>query len=179
MDDYLTKPVEPDMLYAMIVRWTPDIPSDTVSPSEGASTPETVTPISKHPRYQITTEPVIDQRALEALRTLDTDGVFFTEVLTEFLVDSDSILNDLADASQRRDVVAFKDGAHSLRSSANHVGASRMVKMLMDLRDVRIDDLGDAGLQTIKNIRSEFAEVRTKLERELGRVRTNRSGNRS
>ena len=177
MDDYLTKPVEPDMLYAMIVRWTPDHPSESVSSSpHSAPTPETVTPISQHPRYQITTEPIIDQRALAALRTLDTDGMFFTEVLTEFLVDSDNILTELADASERSDVVAFKDGAHSLRSSANHVGASRMVKMLLELRDIRIDDLGDAGLQTIKNIRSEFAKVRTRLERELGRVRTNRSG---
>ena len=179
MDDYLTKPVDPDLMYAMIVRWTPDHPGgevDVPQPVDPDEPAETVTPISQHPRFQITTEPVIDRKALDALRTLDNDGAFFTEVLTEFLADADLLLSDMEAASGRKDAVEFKDAAHSLRSSANHVGASRMVKMLLELRDARANELGDVGIQTIKSLRGEFAKVRTRLERELGQARKSKSG---
>lgn len=177
MDDYLTKPVEPENLFAMIAQMAAAEPDGAdASEVEEPESDEIVTPISQHPRYQTVVEPVVDRGALEALRTLDTDGSFFIEVLTEFMTDSESILDDMATASDLRDAVAFKDAAHSLRSSANHVGASRIVKMLMELRNARADELGDAGKPMIRQLRSEFAQVRSELERELGKQQVSRSG---
>ena len=177
MDDYLTKPVEPERLFAMINKMagTGAASVDDAAPNE-AESDETVTPISQHPRYQTVTEPVVDRSALRALQTLDTDGSFFVEVITEFMTDSESIMADMAKASEARDAVAFKDAAHSLRSSANHVGASRMVRMLLDLRDARNDELGEAGRPIIQDLKTEFAKVRLELERELGKQQRSRSG---
>ncbi len=177
MDDYLTKPVEPERLFAMIakVAGTGAASVEDAAPAETESD-ETVTPISQHPRYQTVTEPVVDRGALRALQTLDTDGSFFVEVITEFMTDSESIMADMAKASEARDAVAFKDAAHSLRSSANHVGASRMVRMLLDLRDARSDQLGEAGRPIIQDLKTEFSKVRLELERELGKQQRSRSG---
>ena len=177
MDDYLTKPVEPERLFAMIDKaaGTGAASVEDAVPAETESD-ETVTPISQHPRYQTVTEPVVDRSALRALQTLDTDGSFFIEVITEFMTDSESIMADMAKASEARDAVAFKDAAHSLRSSANHVGASRMVRMLLDLRDARSDELGEAGRPIIQDLKTEFAKVRVELERELGKQKQSRSG---
>ena len=97
-------------------------------------------------------------------------------MLTEFLTDSEVILAALAKACDIGDIVAFQDTAHSLRSSANHVGASRMVKMLLDLREARDEDLGEGGKALIQVLNAEFDKVKVELERELGKQRRSRSG---
>jgi len=176
MDDYLTKPVEPEKLFSIIAQKAATDAAATAFAVTAESPPdEIVTPISQHPRYQTVVEPVVDRGALEALRTLDTDGSFFAEVLTEFLTESEAILAALAEACDSRDIVAFQDTAHSLRSSANHVGASRMVKMLLDLRDARDEDLGECGTLLIQSLNAEFEKVKVELERELGKQRRSRS----
>ena len=176
MDGYLTKPVEPHALFAMIERLCPSVPD---APKEAFQAnldgAEIVTPISQHPHYRTIVEPVIDRGALDALRALDSDGSFVAEVLTEFLVDTDLILVEMAAAAERNDVVAFKDTAHSLRSSANHVGAARMVQMLLDVRDVQPDALSEVGAEVMPRLRVEFGEVRTRLESEIGKQRRNQS----
>ncbi len=177
MDDHLTKPVEPDMLFSIIAKMAATESAATASAVTTESPPDViVTPISQHPRYQTVVEPVVDRVALEALRTLDTDGSFFAEVLTEFLTDSEAILGALATACDNGDIVAFQDTAHSLRSSANHVGASRMVKMLLDLREAREEDLGERGKLVIQSLNAEFEKVKVELERELGKQQRSRSG---
>lgn len=173
MDGYLTKPVEPPKLFAMIERLCPSRPDQLEINSDDT---EIVTPISQHPQYKTIVEPVIDGGALDALRALDADGSFVAEVLTEFLADTDVILAEMAAAAQGGDVVTFKDTAHSLRSSANHVGAARMVQMLLDLREVQPDELAMVSAEAVPRLFAEFEEVRTRLQSEIGKPRQSRSG---
>ena len=84
----------------------------------------------------------------------------------------------LEKALSNKDAKHFKDAAHSLRSSANHVGASRMVKMLLELRDIDSAALKDYGKDAIDSLRSEFAKVRTRLDQELGNRGKGRSQSR-
>lgn len=163
MDDFLTKPVEPNRLFAMIDGLTPD----EAKPEDRSGEHEIVTPISCHPRYQTITEPVIDTGAIDALRNLDLDSGFVVDVLTEFLTDSRSIIEEIESAWQARDVSQFLDAAHSLRSSANHVGAKRVVGHLMSLRDIDREGLAANGEEAVRKLREEFAEVEVALNREL------------
>ncbi len=174
MDDYLTKPIEPEKLFAKIERLAPAAAVDAPGEAE-PSDEETVTPISQHPQYRTIVEPVIDHGALDALRKLDSDGEFVTEVLTEFLADTDTTLTDMATAAERKDIVTFKDAAHSLRSSANHVGARRMVRMLLDVREFDPDAFEEISADIMPRLHAEFVEVRTQLEAEIGKKRAGRS----
>ncbi len=175
MDDYLTKPVEPEKLFAKIERLAPVAADEMAAEPAASAEEEIVTPISQHPQYRTIVEPVIDHSALDALRKLDTDGKFVTEVLTEFLADTDATLAEMATATERGDSLTFKDAAHSLRSSANHVGALRMVRMLLDVREFDPDQFEAISADVMPRLRTEFSEVRARLESEIGKKRASRS----
>ncbi|NNG04410.1 MAG: response regulator [Inquilinus sp.] len=164
MDDYLTKPVEPNQLFSVIDHLTPN---PTKSPKAEPAEDETVTPISRHPRYQTIVDPVIDIGALDALRILDIDSTFLAEVLTEFLTDSKSIISEIESAWRDNDVARFRDAAHSLRSSANHVGAKRVVSHMLALRDIEREELAEKGEDAVRTLQDEFAEVESVLNKEL------------
>ena len=88
-----------------------------------------------------TNEPSIDVAALDKLRSVDDDPSFIAQIADEFLHDAEDLLIELEHAWACGDLYAFKDHAHSLRSSASYVGASRMVRLLLYCRDVSRETL--------------------------------------
>ena len=111
-------------------------------------------------------EPSIDVAALDKLRSVDDDPAFVAQIADEFLHDGEELLIELEHSWACGDLYAFKDHAHSLRSSASYVGASRMVRLLLYCRDVSRETLAEEGYHRIREIQAEFARVRTAL-REL------------
>lgn len=170
MEGFLTKPVEARTLLETIERLGG--PSSGSDP--GQVDASVVTAIATHPDFVPVEEAVVDEKALDALQVLGDGADFFSEVITEFLSDAEDIIVDIEASWATNDLLGFKDHAHSLRSSAAHVGATRMVKLLLSCRDVTQRELPEHGGDLIRSIREEFRKVRVVLGRYVAQTGASR-----
>jgi two-component system sensor histidine kinase RpfC len=173
MDAFLTKPVDSQALFATIARLVEHDRSrsgqsqaDSVGSDLQTGPPRVLYPsllTETGPTETGFDEPSIDVAALDKLRSVDDDPTFITQIINEFLNDAEELLIELEHSWACGDLYAFKDHAHSLRSSASYVGASRMVRLLLYCRDVSRETLAEEGYQRVREIQAEFARVRAAL----------------
>ena len=161
MDAYLTKPVDTARLIATVE-------SLAVAAEEpvGADT-DRVTDITKHPRFQSETQPVVDFRALDELHVLGQGGAFVAEVIDDFIVDAEQVIADLRAAVAADDISAFRDSLHALRSSAANVGAVRLHRVCSGFDRRGAASLRDEGAAQAGQIAEEFARYRSVAARHL------------
>lgn len=175
MDAFLTKPVDPGALFATIarlvdggVRAAGRVPAWAV-PAAGPATAAATGPAAPRSGAEPAPgqdEPSIDTTALDKLRSVDGDPAFLAQIAREFLNDAEELVGEMEHAWACGDLQAFKDHAHSLRSSASYVGAAPMVRLLLSCRDLSRDELAEEGYRRVKDIQAEFVRVRAAL-REL------------
>ena len=171
MVDFLNKPIDPKALFATIDRLvgSPPVQPGKLQPEPASGEPHPeLLPLHEVPDIGDTgtNEPSIDVAALDKLRSVDDDPAFVAQIADEFLHDAEELLIELEHSWACGDLYAFKDHAHSLRSSASYVGASRMVRLLLYCRDVSRETLAEEGYRRVRDIQAEFTRVRTAL-REL------------
>ncbi|MGH6799346.1 MAG: Hpt domain-containing protein, partial [Roseiarcus sp.] len=130
-----------------------------------------VTPIATHPRYGADGGAVLDDAAVDALRALGAGSDFFNEVIENFRNDVREILDHMARATAKRDLRGFRDHAHSLRSSAAHIGAVRFYRLLFGVRDMTAQQLEKEGTALIDKLRGEYAKLDAALRQKVQEAR--------
>jgi two-component system, sensor histidine kinase and response regulator len=150
MDDYLTKPIQPDELAAALIRWTTGAAS---APHGGIPTPAVVS-----------TETSILHR-LDALREHASAGLV-ARLITSFLTRAPGYLSELADFLDLGGVDAFTQAAHSLNGAAGNIGASTMGTICEELEALGRDDQRRSAPDLLHRLRLEYAIVRRILEDE-------------
>jgi two-component system sensor histidine kinase RpfC len=169
MDGVLIKPIEATHLLATIETTSERVAAGTLGADPGA--PSVVTPIAQHPRYGVDSGAVLDEAAVEALKALGAGSDFFNDVIENFRSDVREILDDMARATAKRDLRAFRDHAHSLRSSAAHIGAVRFYRTLFSLRDLTAQQLEKEGTQLLDKLRGEYTKLDAALRQKVQEAR--------
>jgi CheY-like chemotaxis protein len=127
MDEFLTKPLDldqlPNMLNRAVGATPPFLPEVLASPS-AASKPIPQTSEAS-PSDSM---PVLDPALLDSLRTLRFDGEPdpVTEIIDLFLRDTPSRLEEAIASFHRRNATGVQEAAHTLKGSANNLGARRL-----------------------------------------------------
>jgi PAS domain S-box-containing protein len=111
MDDYLSKPIKPDKLIALIQHYAGDV--DTSTNNVRAKTTDTET---------TSTEPPVDMEHLNMFT--DGDPQEEQELLELFLEQADLSITELEAALEGGDCDAWKKTAHRLKGSAANLGAA-------------------------------------------------------
>jgi HPt (histidine-containing phosphotransfer) domain-containing protein len=113
MDDYLSKPVQPDLLKEALTRWT--------SAARTVDQP-----------------PPVDPAVLQSFRQLQEEGA--PDVLAEFI---DLFLGDLPArresigiALERGEAEPIRAAAHALKSSAAYIGAQELARLCREIERV-------------------------------------------
>ena len=129
MDDYVTKPIDPEELAAALDRFLPT----AVQPADRAVGNE---PGSEDP---------IDHAVLNRLRKLEQFGApGLVKRLTDiFLQDTARLLTDLRSSAQQGDADRLRKLAHALKGSAANLGAREMVRICAELE--ALGENGDIG----------------------------------
>jgi two-component system sensor histidine kinase RpfC len=169
MDGVLTKPIEASHLLATIESVSERVAAGMLATEPG--TPGVVTPIAQHPRYGVDSGAVLDEAAVEALKALGAGSDFFNDVIENFRSDVREILDDMARATAKRDLRAFRDHAHSLRSSAAHIGAVRFYRTLFGLRDLTAQQLEKEGTALLDKLRGEYTKLDAALRQKVQEAR--------
>ena len=142
MDGYLSKPVNAEMLYAVVE----DV-SGTVAPAVQASV-----------------EPVqLDDRALR--ERLGGDEALFNEVIHAFLDDCPAHLAGVRVALTRRDTDALRAGAHALKVAAGNLSAPALFAAASALERVAAENRVDALDAAWRQVSAEATNLMDMLRR--------------
>jgi CheY-like chemotaxis protein/HPt (histidine-containing phosphotransfer) domain-containing protein/two-component sensor histidine kinase len=135
MDDYITKPVRPEAIGAVLGRWINGAASDLREP--------------------------LDASQIELLRSLDDgDGAVLREIIDQYLVQTAQGRGELARVVDAGDAEALERAAHMLRGASANVGATELAAVCAQIEaQARIAQFDDAaGL--VARFDSELARVR-------------------
>jgi CheY-like chemotaxis protein/HPt (histidine-containing phosphotransfer) domain-containing protein len=154
MDDYISKPVTPQALGAMLQQWTSNLV--TVQAEEPPLAPQTA-------------RPVLDAAILAALRKLyddDATSAGFTELIEQFIQETTDQLAALHSVLRVDDAAALEQLAHTLKATTSHLGALGMTKLCYTLQ--RLGRSGElaAAPGYVRQLDAEFARVRQALAAE-------------
>ncbi len=163
MDDYISKPFGKDRIAEILTRWLPDNLQVVVEPPKEQSESPAVTVDS-----EITGTDVIDQKALENIRALQSEGAedILTRIITLFLDDTPKQLEKLHQALRDKDANTVRSIAHSLKSSSASLGALRMSTLLKELEEKgRTNSLVGAP-ELFVQVKNEFQKTIEALQAE-------------
>jgi len=154
VDDYLTKPVRLDDLLSAVDRLVDgDADIETLGNRGG---------VLRHPRFS-DFPPIVDHGDLDRLRALNQDDDFFNETLTAFIDDTQTLVGEFENAVIAKDIHAFRDTTHALRSSAAYVGARALSQLCLDWRGMTPEELHRDGDSYVRRLRSEVERLRIAL----------------
>jgi CheY-like chemotaxis protein/HPt (histidine-containing phosphotransfer) domain-containing protein len=167
MDDYVSKPVRPDELRAMLRKWA-QLSRNLTAPLQApaAALGSATGPVQPLP-------PALDAEAFAALKELykDGDSTALHELLGQFVQDAAVRIDTLRATAAADDARGLARAAHGLKSSSAGMGALRMAALCQE-----IEQLGQAGscvaaLAEVAQLASEFLRVQQAFEYERLKAR--------
>lgn len=147
MDDYISKPINPEELAAALERWVPAAPLNR--PREPEAEPK---------------EGPLDRSVLDRLRKLEkTTPGLLKNVTDLFLQDTPPRLEDLRDAILKADAARLARLAHAMKGSAANLGATGMAAICAEVEArAEVGDL-EAAPARVSDLDREFDRVRAAL----------------
>lgn len=119
MNDYLSKPLQREQLYAMLKKWALHQDSPDVS------VPSSVAMVG-------TTKPILDESIIQSL-IRDTSPDMFKQLVVIFLQESQEHFDALRPMIQNGDIAAAAKHAHAVKSTAGALGAVALQDMCSQL----------------------------------------------
>jgi CheY-like chemotaxis protein/HPt (histidine-containing phosphotransfer) domain-containing protein len=156
MDDYLSKPVRPEDMVAVIQDWI-GTPDKRKKRADGRA---------KTPAGEVQ---VIDMTVISNLRTLQAraKGNLLAELIGTFCADSEKKIAAMKAAAESRDAEALCRAAHALKGGSGIVGANRMVSLCNIIEEMSRAGSTEGALPLIDTVEEEFGRARRELRREL------------
>jgi two-component system sensor histidine kinase/response regulator len=172
MDDYLSKPVRPEELSAILQRWIPGSNEAKVSGQAQA----VATPFSgkdrraaQPPAAEIAS---IDLAVLESFRDLQQEGDsdLVSELIHLYLDDTRSRLKQMHTALNEGDKIKLQAIAHSLKGSSGNLGTRRMSALCLELEGTLLHEGVNGAWDIVNKLDQEFRQVEPLLASELQTV---------
>ncbi len=153
MDDYISKPVGPEALSAVLARWAKS--------GEATASP---------PLAERTAEGPIDRSVLASLRRIDPTGDLLVEVIDAFLGLAPAKLAALRSAAAKGDAKRLEREAHSFLGSCTNLGARRMAALCARLEQEGRMGSSNGALAVVAALESDLAGVKEALQAEKARA---------
>lgn len=152
MDDFLSKPLRPNLLEEMLAKW---VRMDR----------ERTPPAQRSPLLAPAT--VLDVEMFREIKQLDGSGQLARELMRTFKVNAVECWKNLGEASQRADGVAAGQAAHTLKGGARQLGAVQVAQRCERIEaQAKVGDF-ESILQSLDELERDIAAAHAQMEREL------------
>ena len=150
MDDYISKPVKPDNLLAILEKWVESV----VKSSEDQST--------ANPQSDL---PSVDLAGV--LEITGDDPEFLAEFIQEFLGSTASQIDRLKSALSQEDAATAEREAHSIKGSAAAFGAEPLRELAFRVEQLASEEALDTASDALADLDQEWTQVVQELQRVL------------
>ena len=159
MDGYLSKPVNPQMLFAVVEQSSA---AETVTPA-APSTPQATPQATPAAPSGKTGKPSFDEAELRA--RVAGDEQLMADVVRLFLDDCPVRLAEIKEAIDKRDAAALKAAAHALKGAAGNLSAPGLFEAAFVLERLGAESRMDAAQAAWRVLSGEAANVVDALRR--------------
>ena len=135
MDDYIAKPITPDVFYATLQRWLPRAARRS-EPAAPAPPPQVIAPMSLGDATAAPPEePIIDGKVLDSFRKLQSADApdIIVQLIDLYLNELPARLTAVHQAVEHGDASRLARAAHTLKGSSANMGARRVARLCLDL----------------------------------------------
>ncbi len=160
MDKVIHKPVTTDMFLDVIEALVPQIERrDREGLADTGAAAGNAVNVETHPRFQNAKAAILDPEKLKELRTLGEGSDFFETLMRDFAEDARILSDELEKSVNGRDVPAFRDANHALRSAAANIGALRIFNLCDKTGGMKREEIPVKGPQFIAALKEELLLV--------------------
>jgi len=166
MDDYVSKPVKPDLLQAALDRAAADIepvPDPLGTQPEPAAEPDPAEDVSR----ELTT---VRETCLALADELGSEGV--VELLEAFVSDTPQRLLELDRLSFSTDFVTLRRAAHSLKGSFALFGFFTLEALSLNIEIAASEDRSDGQVAAAASLHSRFSQLFPQLQQMVEEFRS-------
>lgn len=160
MDACLTKPIEPERLFAAI--------KDVLGGHAPAAPPQPLPMLPDNVTALPQAGPAtVDMRVLDRLEALGGKD-FLIELIDDFLADIETVAQEMRVAAEKGDALQFRASAHAMRSATANIGARGLSDLCQDWQGIGGPDLARNGPAHMRRLAAELERVRPILLRRRG-----------
>ncbi|NNE70996.1 MAG: response regulator [Rhodothermales bacterium] len=143
MDEYVTKPIRLDVIRDVLERF-----SETAQQPEEAGKAEVA---------------MLDTAVLDNLREMMGDESYFRELVAEFVENTETLVNDMAEGLSSEDWGSVQRAAHSLRSTSATFGGMRLADCSHAAEETAKQGAGDRMPSLLTDLRRERNRLCSRL----------------
>jgi len=162
MDDYISKPVSPDVVMAAVMRWFQSKTSDFSADAGPAEAPDTTVPQDGMLK-QVSELPVLNKDAAIAVSGGNTS--ILAHVTAVFLATTPAEVDKLGNAVANGCGDEARRLAHSLKSASASLGADRVSQLAKEIEQATDRRDLDRARMVFDELEIEFARFREVLEK--------------
>jgi PAS domain S-box-containing protein len=159
MDDYLSKPVKPDLLQAALERAAAALPSAASAPQAEPQPPAAATPVEDLSHELATVRETCSALAAE----LGSEGV--VELLEAFVSDTPQRLVELDRLSSSTDFVTLRRSAHSLKGSFALFGFFTLEAQALQIEIAASEARPEGQVEAAASLHSRFSQIFPQVQR--------------
>jgi signal transduction histidine kinase/DNA-binding response OmpR family regulator len=158
MNDYISKPIYPEILYRILLRWH----SRHTSDPKMVTTPATTANAANNTQILSRLHQISGLDVDQALERLLNNEIFYLKLLTRFIEERSNIVDVIDAAITANNLTAASSHAHSFKSLAGTIGA-------VELQDLALQI--ELELQQEKDVQYLLQNLRTSLDKLLVELR--------
>ena len=173
MDDYLTKPIQPEKLRDVFLRWVPQPKENEMTPLniESPSNPQTSIPETNHEEVVSSENKTIDSEKMAELRALGGND-FMVKIITQFVQDVAKCVIQLQNAIETENRDELAKTAHGLKGICRNIGVQKLAEIACAMEQKGQHDSFDKLGDQFATLEQELVRVQKALEHEVAQCST-------